>query len=217
MSYNLCIFDLDGTLTDPEVGITKSYQYALKAFGIHEELDSLARLIGPPLRHNFGKVYGFSSSDTEKAVVIYREYFAAAGVFENVVYPGIPEMLQSLKESGKTLAVATNKAEVFAKQIVKHFDIEKYFACVSGDELDGSRTINGKRDIIRIVLDALDPKRELGTVMIGDREHDIIGAIENGIDGIGITWGFGSYEELTEAGSIRIIESPSELCHFLMP
>ena len=217
MLYDLCIFDLDGTLTDPEVGITKSYQYALSSFGIHEDLESLRRLIGPPLRYNFGKVYGFSESDTERAVVVYREYFAETGVFENVVYPGVPEMLTKLVEGGKTLAVATNKAEVFAKQIIKHFGLEDYFANVSGDELDGSRTINGKRDIIRIVLDRLDPKRNKNAVMIGDREHDIIGANENGIDGIGITWGFGSREELNEAGTIKIVESTDELCRLLIP
>ena len=209
--YDLCIFDLDGTLSDPQLGITRSYQHALAAFGIHEEAKDLARFIGPPLRDNFKDYYGLSESDTEKAVSIFREYFTDKGLIENTLYPEIPETLQKLKDLGKTLAVATTKVKSFTDIIIDYFDLGKYFTFVAGDDMDGSLTKNGKRDIIRIVLDTLDPKREMKAVMIGDRLYDIIGARENGIDSIGVLWGFGSRTELEEAGATKIITSIGEL------
>jgi phosphoglycolate phosphatase len=209
--YNLCLFDLDGTLTDPKLGITKSFRYALSAFGIQEELADLTKLIGPPLRETFRMTYGFSESDTEKAVAEYREYFAETGLFENALYPQIPKILQKLKDSEVTLAVATSKAAFYANKILKHFNINDYFAFVSGDAMDGSLTKNGKGDIIRVVLDALDPGRKMSPVMIGDRKHDITGAREVGIDSIGITWGYGSRDELESAGAAWIADSASEL------
>ena len=216
MSYDLCIFDLDGTLTDPELGITRSYLHALSAFGIHEEHENLVKLIGPPLRENFRNLYGFSDSDTEKAVKIFREYFVDIGLYENVVYPGIPELLQRLADDGKTLAVATNKVKVYSDSILAHFGLDKYFSCVSGDKLDGSLTVHGKGEIIRIVLDELNPQRKCPTVMIGDRKHDMHGAIENGIDCIGALWGFGSRAELEESGAEVIVQTVEELGQLLL-
>ena len=216
MPYDLCIFDLDGTLTDPKLGITRSYQYALAGFGIHEALEDLERFIGPPLRDNFRDNYGFSDSETEKAVALFREFFAETGLFENYVYPDICVTLQKLKNAGKTLAVATNKYEYFAEKVLCHFDLDKYFAYISGDAKDGSLTINGKLDIIRIVLEKLDPKRRMSAVMIGDRKHDIIGARENGIESIGVTWGYGSGTELEEAGATMIAGSVEELYRMLI-
>ena len=213
--YDLCVFDLDGTLSDPQLGLTRSYQHALAAFGIYEEAKDLTRFIGPPLRDNFRGYYGFSESDTEKAVTIFREYFDKKGLIENTLYPDIPETLQKLKDLGKTLAVATTKVKSFTDIIIDYFSLGKYFDFVSGDELDGSLTKNGKRDIIRIVMDTLDPKREMNTVMIGDRLYDIIGARDNGIDSIGVLWGFGSRAELEDAGATRIIASVGELIQVL--
>jgi len=215
MPYDLCIFDLDGTLTDPKLGITRSYQYALAGFGIHEDLESLERFIGPPLRDNFKEYYGFSDSDTEKAVALFRQYFAETGLYENIVYPDICAALQKLKDNGKILAVATNKYKYFAEKVLEHFLLDKFFDFVSGDEKDGSLTINGKRDIVRITLGALDPEREKSAVMIGDRKHDILGARENGIDSIGVTWGYGLRAELEEAGATQIAESVEQLYQML--
>ena len=211
MPYNLCFFDLDGTLTDPKVGITKSFQYALASFGIHEKLENLKQFIGPPLRESFRNSYGFSDSDTERAVVKYREYFSETGLYENTVYPDIPEFLQELKNSGRILAVVTSKVTVYAKSILKHFSLDKYFSYVSGDEMDGSLTKNGKRDLIYITLDVLDRERKMPVVMVGDREHDIHGALEAGIDSIGITWGYGSFDELKSAGATQIVDTVEEL------
>ena len=216
MSYNLCIFDLDGTLTDPKIGITKSFQYALASFGIPEELDNLVRFIGPPLRDSFRISYGFSDDDTVQAVVKFREYYAETGVFENFVYPDIPDLLQKLKDSGKKLAVATSKATVYARLILEYFYLDGYFEFVSGDEMDGSLTKRGKHDIIRIALDALDPKRKMPAVMIGDRELDIFGARDVGIDSIGNTWGYGSRSELEAAGATWIVDNADEVYNLIV-
>ena len=207
MSYDICLFDLDGTLTDPWLGITKSFQYALAAFGIHEEIGHLKKFIGPSLREFFKENYSFSETDIEKAVIKYREYFAEKGLYENEVYPGIPELLQKLKNDGKKMAVVTNKAAFYADIILKHFNLERFFIYLSGDNFEGTLTKNGKRDLVNIALDKIDPKRKLSAVMIGDRKHDIIGANETGIDSIGVMWGYGSRNELETAGAKWIVDS----------
>ena len=211
IKYELCLFDLDGTLTDPKLGITKSYQYALEAFGIHEELDSLTKFIGPPLRDVFREHYGFGASDIEKVVAKFREYFSETGLLENDVYPGIREILKLLGDCGAVMAVATSKAAFYAVRVLRHFQLSGYFSFVSGDEMDGSLTKHGKGEIIRIALDVLDPERKLSAVIIGDRKHDIIGGRDAGIDTIGITWGYGSRAELEEAGATWIAESTDNL------
>ena len=216
MSFDLCIFDLDGTLTDPKLGITRSFQYALASFGIHEELDSLSRFIGPPLRDSFRLTYNLSEPDTSIAVAKFREYYAETGIFENSVYPDIPDLLQKLKGSGRTMAVATSKAAVFSQLILEYFYLDGFFSFVSGDEMDGSLTKNGKREIIRIALDAIDPERKMPAVMIGDREHDINGAREVGLDSIGIMWGYGSRRELESAGATWIVDSADELYRLIV-
>ena len=216
MGYNICLFDLDGTLTDHKLGITKSFQYALSAFGIREELDNLIKLIGPPLRESFRDFYGFSDIETEKAVAKYREYFTETGLYENTVYPDIPEALRKLKAKGKTLAVATSKVTAYANRILEHFNLDEYFSFVSGDEMDGSLTKDGKRDVISIALDVLYPERKAPAVMIGDRMHDIIGARGAGIDSIGNTWGYGSRDELDSAGATWIVDSVDELSRLLI-
>jgi len=214
--YDICLFDLDGTLTDPKLGITKSFQYALSAFGIYEELDSLTKFIGPPLREPFKNFYGFSDFDTEKAVAKFREYFAVTGLYENEVYPAIPETIQTLRDNGKVLAVVTSKVKDYANKILIHFNLDGYFVLVSGDEMDGSLTKNGKRDLISIALNALDPERKMTAVMIGDRKHDIIGANDTGIDSIGVTWGYGSDDELKTAGATRIVNDVDGLYSLIM-
>ena len=213
---DLCLFDLDGTLTDPKVGITKSYQYALSTFGIKEELNDLIRFIGPPLRDVFKESYGFGTSDVEKAVSRFREYFSTTGLLENEIYPEISEILERLKGYGVIMAIATSKVTQYTNRILEHFRIDEYFSFVSGDEMDGSRTKNGKRDIIRIALDTLDPNREKSAVMIGDRKHDILGAREVGIDCIGVSWGYGSLAELKQAQATWIANSPDEMLRYII-
>ena len=216
MPYDLCLFDLDGTLTDPKIGMLKAYQYSLAAFGIEEDYEFMTRFIGPPLRDNFRKHYGFSEADTEKAVAIYREYLSETGIHETFMYPQIPEILQELSGKGVTLAVATSKADYYAEQTLKQFDLEKYFVRLFADTMEGSLTKNGKQEIVRIALDELDPERKMSAVMIGDREHDIIAAIANSIDSIGITWGYGSQAELESAGATWIADSATALCSLVL-
>ena len=211
MKYQLCLFDLDGTLTDPRTGIINSYHYALSAFGITEDFRDMSQFIGPPLREVFRERYGFSEADAEVAVAKFREYFSVTGLLENVVFAGIDELLLRLKNGGAVMAVATSKGLEYSERILEHFQIDGYFSCVSGDSMDGSLTKDGKREVIRIAMDAVDPERKLSAVMIGDRMHDIIGAREMGIDSIGVTWGYGSHEELKNAGATWIVDSPEEL------
>lgn len=210
----LCLFDLDGTLTDPKIGITKSVAYALNSFGIQvSDLDELTKFIGPPLRDSFRKYYDFSDIEAEEAVAKYREYFSDKGIFENSLYDGIIEMLARLKVEGITMAIATSKPTVYAEKIAEHFGFREYFEAVIGSELDGTRS--RKSEVISYALDAVDPDRKMSAVMIGDREHDIIGGRETGIDTIGVTWGYGSHIELEQAGATRIVDSPDGLLHHL--
>ena len=216
MPYNLCLFDLDGMLTDSKVGITKSFQYALSAFGIHEELENLTKFIGPPLRESFKGFYGFSNNETDIAIAKYREYYAETGLYENTVYPGIPDLLQKLKDRDKILAVATSKAKPFADKILAYFNIDGFFSYVAGDEMDGSLTRGGKHDIIQKAINALDCTREMSPVMIGDRMYDIVGAQKVGIDSIGVLWGYGTRDELEEARATWIVESTDELYELIV-
>lgn len=207
------LFDLDGTLTDPMEGITKSVQFALKKQGIIEEdLWNLTKFIGPPLMDSFQKYYGFSEEEAKQAVIDYREYFAPTGKFENKVYEGIPEMLAALKEKGFTLALATSKPEVFALDILEHFGLKQYFDFVGGALLTG-RT--DKAEVISYVLQSIGADKE-ETVMIGDREHDLIGAAKNGLFSVGVLYGYGDREEHEKAGAGQIVETVEELRDYLL-
>jgi len=212
---NLCLFDLDGTLTDPKVGITKSVSFALQSFGIEvTDMDELTKFIGPPLRDSFREFYGFSEMEAEEAVSKYREYFGVTGMFENVIYDGVIDMLRRLKDKGITMAIATSKAAVYAEKIAEHFGFRQYFELVAGSEFDGTRS--QKSEVISYALSIVDPGRKKDIVMIGDREHDIIGARETGIDSIGVTWGYGTRAELEDAGAMRIVDSLDELCRLIL-
>ena len=203
--YNAVLFDLDGTLTDSKIGITKSVQYALSKFNIREDnLDNLESFIGPPLSESFQKHYGFETSQAQDAVDFYREYFSTSGMYENAVYPGIPDLLADLKSKRKELIVATSKPTIFANQILKAFNLYQYFTAVVGSHLDGTRT--SKTEIIAHALSMLGKPKTSSTVMIGDREHDIIGAQGNAIDSIAVTYGYGSLLELQCA-------NPTHLAH----
>ncbi|MCB8819141.1 HAD family hydrolase [Microvirga rosea] len=204
----IALFDLDGTLTDPKIGITRSVQYALERLGRPvPDTDALTWMIGPPLIAGFTKLLG-GPEDAPEAVRLYRERFGEIGLFENEVYAGIPALLDELKEQGIRLVVATSKPHVYARRIVAHFGLLDSFAAVYGSELDNRNA--DKRDLIRHIMDleGFDP----GTaVMIGDREHDAIGARANGLPAIGVTWGYGSREELLEAGVVRLVDAPADL------
>lgn len=204
------LFDLDGTLTDPALGITNSVMYALEKFGILVgDRASLYRFIGPPLSESFEKYFSFSHAEAEKAVACYREYFADRGIFENKVYDGIPELLDALRHSGRRLILATSKPTVFAERILVHFGLRDFFERVCGSELDGTRV--KKDEVIAFALEqaALSDKRAV--VMIGDRKHDVLGAIRNGIDAVGVLYGYGSFDELDAAGAQDAVKSVCEL------
>lgn len=215
MIFNTILFDLDGTLTDPAIGITNSVAYALKKMGIAPpERKELLKFIGPPLAGSFEKYYGLSKEESYKAVDIYREYFAPKGIFENTLFEGVPEMLQKLKNAGKTLALATSKPTVFAEKILKHFNLYDYFDLVVGSNLDG--TLTDKAEVVSVVLENLDIKNYKTAVMVGDRSHDIIGGTKNNLTTVGVTFGYGSENELMEAGATNIVHSVIELKNLLL-
>ncbi|WP_028346914.1 HAD family hydrolase [Bradyrhizobium murdochi] len=201
-------FDLDGTLTDPKPGITRSIQYALQRLD-HPTIpteDELTWCIGPPLRSSFVKLLGDHSAD--RAVTLYRERFSDIGLYENGVYDGIDEVLTALRASGHRLFVATSKAHVFAERIIDHFGLRKHFERVFGAELDGTRA--DKSHLLEYALKevAVDPSK---TLMIGDRSHDMLGAKNNGMKGIGVLYGYGSRAELIEAGAHHVCATPGAI------
>ena len=204
----IALFDLDGTLTDPKTGITRSIQYALERLGQPvPALDDLTWMIGPPLIASFAKLLG-GAGDAPEALRLYRERFSDVGLFENEVYAGIPDLLQDLREKDVRLFVATSKPHVYARRILDHFDLSRFFIEVYGSELDNRNA--DKRDLIRHLVEQerFDPAR---AVMIGDREHDVFGARANGITAIGVTWGYGSRQELLDAGAACLAEDPQGL------
>ncbi|HNX13682.1 MAG TPA: HAD family hydrolase [Oscillospiraceae bacterium] len=215
MSYKIILFDLDGTLTDPGLGITNSVKYALERFGIHVgDNKQLYPFVGPPLIDSFMKFYGFSREQAEKAVVCFREYFKDKGIFENVPYAGIKKLLAELKAAEKTLVIATSKPEVFAKQILEHFGLAEYFSFVAGSTLDETRTV--KSEVIEYALDSIGPVNLAECVMVGDREHDVLGAKAVGMDSIGVLYGYGSREEFEKAGAAHIVENMETLRKILI-
>lgn len=192
------LFDLDGTVTDPGIGITNSVMYALRKFGIEPpDRKKLYCFIGPPLRESFSKYFGLSASDAEKAVAYYREYYRPKGIFECTLYDGIEDTFKALCGAGYKLALATAKPEVFAKQIAAHFGFDVYLSAVSGASLDASR--EDKAVIIARALDMLGVFPSRGSYMVGDRAYDIEGGAKNGLFTIGALYGYVTEEELSSA------------------
>ncbi len=207
--YDIILFDLDGTLTDPGLGITNSVAYALRHYGIEvQDRKSLYSFIGPPLNDSFKRYYGFSDEKAMEAIGIYREYFRDKGLYENEVYAGIRELLEKIKASGRKTVLATSKPEEFSVRILEHFDLMKYFDVVAGASMDEKR--NKKGDVIRYAMEKGSFTSERA-VMIGDREHDIIGAKENGLPSIGVLYGYGSEDELRDAGADYIAASVEDI------
>lgn len=213
----IVLFDLDGTLTDPGLGITNSVIYALDKFGISvEDRSELYKFIGPPLLNSFMDFYGFDEEKANQAVKYYRELYNVTGKFENEVYEGVLEMLQALKEQGFQLLVATSKPEYLAKDILEHFSLSQYFGVIAGSDLEGVRNTKGK--VIDYALkqyaeqhDIPLEKAKAHAIMVGDRFHDIHGAKENGIPTISVLYGYGNKEEFQQAGTDYIVETPHDI------
>ena len=208
------LFDLDGTLTDPEEGITKAVQLALAHFGIQVEDRTRLRLfIGPPLWDQFTE-WGLTGEQANEAVSVFREYYLEKGVYENKEYAGIREMLGALKGAGYRLYVATSKPEGTAKIVTDYFGLTELFDRVAGASTDQERV--RKADVIRYLLEAEGITDLSAAVMIGDRKHDVLGAKEVGMDSIGVLYGYGDRDELETAGAGYIAATVEELEEYLL-
>lgn len=217
MRYQYLLFDLDGTITDPKVGITTCVQYALEHFGIHEpDNDKLEPFIGPPLQDSFEQFYHMDAETAKQAVAKYRERFQTVGLYENEIYDGMVDLLKTLKEGGCRLAVASSKPTVFVKKILEHFDVVQYFDVVVGSELDGSRA--KKEEVVQEALRQLDPKGQVSSgqmVMIGDRYFDVQGAKAHHLDSIGVAYGYAAEGELQQAGATFVVDTVQQLKELL--
>ena len=208
--YKMIFFDLDGTLTDSGLGITKSVQYALNKYDIQvEDRTELYKFVGPPLVDSFMKYYHFSREQAEQADDFYHEYFTRKGMFENRVYDGVPAMLSNLNDNGFTLAVASAKPEIHVKQILHHFNLYDYFHLIGGVDKNAKRI--HKDEVIHYVLSAFPNIDQQDVVMVGDRQDDVWGAKKNQIDVIGVLYGYGSRSELQTAGVDYLVETVDEL------
>ncbi len=211
--YQTLLFDLDGTIIDSAPGIYRSVQYALSKFGITvSDLSVLRPFIGPPLRDSFERYYGMSGADAEKAVQYYRDLYEPEAKLECSVYPGIPELFETLRAAGKEIVLATSKPEKFAREILAHFSLDRYFDRIGGASFDGKR--DTKEEVLRYLLS--ERKETENAVMIGDTKFDMIGARALGLPGVGVTYGFGSREELLDNGAAALAESPEALGKILL-
>ncbi|WP_277373263.1 HAD family hydrolase [Pseudomonas sp. AA-38] len=209
MQHSTILFDLDGTLTDPREGITRSVQYALTKLGIDEpDITALEHFIGPPLLQCFMSTYGLDEATGWQAVNHYRERFRVTGLYENRVFEGVQGLLEALVAQGRTLYIATSKPTVFAEEIARHFGFDRYFKRIYGSELDGTRT--NKVELLAHLLasEKLTPESAL---MVGDRKHDLIGARSNGLQAVAVGYGFGSREELLGEAPAYHFETLAEL------
>lgn len=218
--FNYILFDLDGTLTDPKLGITSSVQYALRALGIEEpSLDKLEPFIGPPLADSFREFYGLDEGQIETAIAKYRERFNDRGIYENEIYPGIAEMLAALKASGKKLSIASSKPTQFVERILDYFDIRTYFDVIVGSNMDGTRS--KKEEVVEEALRQMLPseltsaEKKAAVAMVGDRRFDIEGAREHGITSVGVSFGYAPEGELEQAGADYIVDTVNTLLEVL--
>ena len=209
-SYDNALFDLDGTLIDPQLGITRSIQYALRKLGRPvPNAEELLWCIGPPLLDSLRTLLGAEPSTlADQALALYRERFSVTGILENRIYDGIPELLTGLNESGVTLYIATSKPQVYAQKIVAHLGLACHFRAVYGSTLSGE--LSDKMDLIRFILQKEDLERTR-TIMVGDRSYDILGAKQCRIASLGVTYGYGTREELAESGADWMADQPLEL------
>lgn len=213
MNAQNILFDLDGTLTDSAIGVTKAFSYALASYGIQAAPDDLTMVVGPPLHQSFIDFFGFSEAEAYRAVDKYREYYRDTGIFENRVYPGIPKLLSDLAAAGKTLLVASSKPLVFVERVLEHFDIRSPFSHVCGSELDGRRT--DKAEVVEWAL-SLCGGSGADTLLVGDRSFDVIGGHALGLPVIGVLWGYGDRAELTKSGANALAESPEDVRRLIL-
>lgn len=213
--YSDLLFDLDGTLTDSQPGITRCVELALHHFGIEvTHPRELVAFVGPPLRDSFRDFYGFTPEQTEIAVQEFNRHYETTGVYENAVYEGVPEMLRELIDNGYRLSVATSKPGHLAEQVLEHFGLRRFFTGLCGGEPRGSLSTKG--GVIHQIIKQLNIKHPAHQVlMIGDRKHDMLGARQAGTDALGVLWGYGTRTELLEAGAIALAESPAEVTEWL--
>ena len=213
-SYEYCFFDLDGTLTDSSSGITNAVRYALDKYGIREpDRRKLYRFIGPPLTESFREFYGFSEERCLEAVRYYREYYRDRGIFFFFFYNGMEEMLGTLKQRGKTLVLATSKPEPFAREILEHFHLASYFTYAAGATMDETRV--KKEEVIAYAMESCGITDPGQVLMVGDRRHDIEGARANGVDSLGVLYGYGSREELEQAGANYLAEQVGDILEII--
>ncbi len=209
-NYKYILFDLDGTVSDSGKGITNSVKYALSKFEIEEnDYEKLKLFVGPPLYASFENYYGFSHEKAVKAVEYYREYYNSGGIFELSLYDGIIDLFASLKKADKKIILATSKPEIYAEKIARHFGFYDYFDSIAGALLDGSRI--EKSDIITYALKKVGVSDIRDCIMIGDTKFDVIGAAAFGMDSVGVTYGYGSREELETAGATYLADSTAEI------
>ena len=212
-NFDTLLFDLDGTLTDSTEGIVRCLEYALERMGFDIPEDK-NKFLGPPLYRSFAEFCGMNEEQVNEAVRIFRERYSTVGLFENRVYEGVPEMLKRLRDGGKRIMVATSKPEVYAVRIFDRFGLSQFFEIVGGANINGTR--NDKDEVIEYVLEKAGISDRSSVLMIGDRRQDVIGAHKTGLKCMGILWGFGSIEELTEAGADYIAETPEQAADMLL-
>ena len=212
-NFDTLLFDLDGTLTDSTEGIVRCLEYALERMGFDIPEDT-NKFLGPPLYRSFAEFCGMNEELVNEAVRIFRERYSTVGLFENRVYEGVPEMLKRLRDGGKRIMVATSKPEVYAVRIFDRFGLSQFFEIVGGANINGTR--NDKDEVIEYVLEKAGISDRSSVLMIGDRRQDVIGAHKTGLKCMGILWGFGSIEELTEAGADFIAETPEKAADMLL-
>ncbi len=210
--YRDLFFDLDGTLVNTYEGVTRAFTYALKSLGVPLETPAILRkILGPPLEWSFRELFGLEGEENTRAILLFREYYAARGVRECTVYPGIPEVLAALRESGFRISVATSKQEEQARTVLCEKGLTPYFDFIGGADETGAHPRSDKESVLRYCFASLPDADPAQTLMIGDRKHDMIGAAALGIDALGALWGFGSREELLAHGALALAESPQDL------
>ena len=214
MGTDYALFDLDGTLTDPKVGITRSAAHALRHFGIQADPEDLTCFIGPPLIETFSERFGLTEAQLPTAVSKFREYFEPKGWLENTPYPGIEKTLERLQKAGIKLILATSKPEAFALRIMEHFDLARYFTLLCGAPMDEKKAF--KAAVVARAIEEAGLTDLSRVLMVGDRRHDVEGARQNGISTVGVLWGYGTRRELETAGAKYLAEDLAQMEEILL-
>ena len=214
MKYKYVVFDLDGTILDSHEGICKCFQKALKAYGVEESVDNIKKLLGPPLSKTIITKYGFSKEDGAAAMKIHMKRLKEKGIYECKIYEEIPEMLKNLYDNGIKMAIATNKPEEASVLQLKHLELAKYFDIIVGN--NWTQTRGSKGDFIRMAMKHMGVEDKSEVCMVGDRYNDLEGGVENGLDTIGVTYGYGSEEEIVNCKPTHIAKKPSDIADIVL-